>query len=125
VCGHERRPGDALRILPGPVDGRDGVVAATWTPHESLALDDADVVPAAIAAALDCPTGWAQFEPGGVALLGRLALRHHRPLTVGRTYVVVAERGRREGRKLHAAAALYDAAGTLHAESRAVWISVA
>ena len=37
ACGTGREPGDGLRIFPGPV--ADGRVAATWTPHPSVAAD--------------------------------------------------------------------------------------
>jgi len=36
VCGPDRRPGDGLRILVGPVAGRD-LSANVWYPDEALA----------------------------------------------------------------------------------------
>lgn len=126
VCGPEREPDDALRIFPGPVDGRPGVVAAPWVPSPSLidasAIDH--VRTEAVWAALDCPTGWAHFEPGGVALLGRHTVEVVRPVVAGEQYVVVAERALIDGRKLHASAALYAGDGTLHASARALWITL-
>src|SRR5689334_1468235 len=73
-CGTGREPGDGLRIFPGPVgdahleDGGPPLprVAATWTPHPSVAEDFhayADETPRASLpvtwAALDCVGGWA------------------------------------------------------------------
>jgi hypothetical protein len=126
VCGPEREPDDALRIFSGPVDGRPGVVAAPWVPSRSLVERGGTdhVRTEAIWAALDCPTGWAHFQPGGVALLGRHTVEVVRPVEAGEQYVVVAERALIDGRKLHATAALYDAAGTLHASARALWITL-
>lgn len=126
VCGPRREPDDALRIFPGLVDGRPGVVAAPWVPSPSLAGPGGTdhVRTEAIWAALDCPTGWAHFEPGGVALLGRHTVELVRPVAVGEQYVVVAERGLIDGRKLHATAALYDLGGTVHASARALWITL-
>nr|BFE79946.1 hypothetical protein GCM10020093_025470 [Planobispora longispora] len=74
--------------------------------------------------ALDCPTGWAHLEPGGVALLGRLTVRTRRPVVPGRTYVVVARKEGRERRKLFASGAVYEADGRLVAASRATWIKI-
>lgn len=129
VCGTARRAHEALRIFPGPVDGREGTVAARWRPSPNMVdhrSDDLRILDAAVWGALDCPTGWAHASAdGGVALLGRLTARIHRPVLVGSDVVVVAERGGRDGRKLHARAALYDPNGTLLAQSEAVWIEVA
>ena len=126
VCGPEREPDDGLRVFPGPVDGRPGVVAAPWVPGRSVVgSDTADHVRTeAIWAALDCPTGWAHYEPGGLALLGRHTVEVARPIVADETYVVVAERKSADGRKLHATAALYAADGTMHASARALWITL-
>ena len=58
-------------IFAGPVAGRQGVVAATWTPKP-------DVRAEIVWAALDCPSGWAvdDFQREGV-LLGRMAASIH------------------------------------------------
>jgi hypothetical protein len=47
-----------------------------------------------------------------------------RPVVVGEQYVVVAERGLIDGRKLNATAALYDSDGAVHASARALWITL-
>ena len=44
VCGPHRQPGDGLRILPGPVTGRD-LSADLWYPDTSLAGPDGHLRP--------------------------------------------------------------------------------
>ncbi|MEV4219798.1 hypothetical protein [Nonomuraea sp. NPDC049725] len=120
ACGL-REPGDGLRIFPGPVDG-DGLVAAGWRVPFTVA--DEDGVPASIvAAALDCVTGWAHFQPGESALLGRLAVQFHRDVIPGGAYSVVGRATGREGRKLFGESAVYEVDGTLVAAAQATWIT--
>ena len=125
VCGTDREPGEGLRIFPGPVPGRPGEVATLWIP--SLAHGDAGgTVPTAIvAAALDCPTGWAHWEPGAVALLGRLSIHHTGTVRVGDNHVVVAERRGTQGRKSFSTAGIFDPDGRCVAMSTATWIRMA
>ncbi|MFI6477758.1 PaaI family thioesterase [Nonomuraea sp. NPDC050663] len=119
VCGL-REPGDGLRIFPGPVEGAD-VVAAGWrVPHSVV---ENGVVPnSIIGAVLDCVTGWAHFAPGESALLGRLTLQMHRPVSPGGSYSVVGKATGREGRKLFGQSAIYEVDGSLVAAAKAVWI---
>jgi hypothetical protein len=113
TCGPERD--DGLGIFPGPVEGRDGLVAAPWTPVE--------VRPEIIWAALDCPSGWAvdDFSREGV-MLGRMAAGIHALPVVGERHVVVGWPVENEGRKRHAASALFSASGDLLAVARSTWI---
>jgi len=115
-CGPERE--DGLRIFPGPVEGREGVVAAPWTP--------AEVRPEIIWAALDCPSGWAvdDFQREGV-LLGRMATVIRALPQLGVPHVVTGWRLGEEGRKLYAGSALHTAAGELLAAARSTWIVAA
>jgi hypothetical protein len=112
-CGPERD--DGLRIFPGPVAGREGIVAAPWTP--------AEVRPEIIWAALDCPSGWAvdEFQREGV-MLGRMAAGIRELPTVGERHVVVGWPVGEEGRKRHAGSALYSQAGDVLAIARSTWI---
>jgi hypothetical protein len=61
VCGPARRPGDGLRIFPGPVAGRP-LWAAPWAPDPSVASAGGAVRPEVVWAALDCPSGLAAAE---------------------------------------------------------------
>jgi hypothetical protein len=113
TCGPERD--DGLGIFPGPVEGREGVVAAPWTPTE--------VRPEIIWAALDCPGGWAvdDFQREGV-LLGRMAAAIYGLPGLGTPHVVMGWRIGEDGRKRYAGSALYTPDGGLLAVSRSTWI---
>jgi hypothetical protein len=113
TCGPARN--DGLGIFPGPVEGREGIVAAPWTPEE--------VRPEIIWAALDCPSGWAvdDFEREGV-LLGRMAAVIHELPKVGERHVVIGWPVGEDGRKRHAGSALFSAEGDLLAAARSTWI---
>ena len=128
VCGMSRRPGDGLRIFPGPVPGRE-LWAAPWTPDPSVAGTDGRVRPEVAWAALDCPRrdrrrrgcrpgpGHRHLarpddgQPGGAACA-------QRPLPDDRLA------GRGDGRKLTAGSALLGPGGEVLAVARAVWITV-
>ena len=114
TCGPERE--DGLGIYAGAVAGRDGVVAAPWTPAEEPA-------PEVVWAALDCPSGWAvdDFQRESV-LLGRMAARVDRLPAAGEPHVVVGWRIGEEGRKRYAGSALLTADGEVLARSRSTWI---
>ena len=124
VCGPHRQPGDGLRILPGPVTGRD-LSADVWYPDESLAGPDGYLRPEFVWAALDCPgaIGAIGEAPGAPAyLLGRFSARQTGPVKTGEPYVVVGWRLGEDGRKLLAGSALFTAAGQVAALARATWI---
>jgi hypothetical protein len=113
TCGPERD--DGLGIFPGPVENREGIVAAPWTPEE--------VRPEIIWAALDCPSGWAvdDFQREGV-LLGRMAAVIHELPRVGERHVVIGWPVGEDGRKRYAGSALFTAEGDLLAAARSTWI---
>ena len=113
TCGPARE--DGLGIFAGPVEGREGLVAAPWTPQEAR--------PEIVWAALDCPSGWAidDFQREGV-LLGRMAAGLLDLPHVGEPHVVVGWRVGADGRKRHAGSALFTATGDLLAVARSTWI---
>jgi hypothetical protein len=122
VCGIERRPGDGLRIFPGPVEGTDRV-AAPWTPDDSLGDESGRVRAEFLWAALDCTGAFAVNEPpAGLALLGRLAARIVGVVRVGEPAIVIGWPIGREGRKLYPGTAIFAAAGELRAVARATWV---
>jgi hypothetical protein len=126
VCGPERAEGDGLRIFPGSL-GKDGTVAAPWTPTASVADANGVVLPEVVWSALDCPTGWATYyaDPeADLALLGRLAAQILLPMEAEKTYVCAAWAGGSDGRKHFATGAIISLEGTLHAVSHAVWIEL-
>ena len=84
-------PGDGYRIFPGPVPGRDGLYAATWTPDPSLAGDDGHVRPECLWGALDCPTSApvANFGEGPPVVLARLTARLGCAVRAGERHALV------------------------------------
>ena len=124
VCGPERGCHDGLRLFPGRL--RDGMFAADWTPDESLANGNGHVRPECVWAALDCPTSApvANFGEGRPMVLARLTARLGCSVRVGERHAVLAWPLSIEGRKRHAAAALFDSAGRLLCASRSLWIEL-
>jgi hypothetical protein len=114
VCG-ARHDGSGLDIHPGPVSGRDGLVATTWVAR--------DVSPEVVWAAIDCPGAYAAGDPGrGELVLGRMTARIDRLPAEGERCVVVGWPLGEDGRKLYAGTALYGERGDVLAVARQVWI---
>jgi hypothetical protein len=137
-CGPDRDEADGLRIFPGPVDpvtGPDGQprprVAATWTPHPSLAEDWHTYVDdhrrasvAATWAALDCAGAWASGVGERHMVLGRMTARIDTLPVIGEEHVVVGENRGQDGRKSFSATTLYDADGRVVGTTEQVWIAI-
>ena len=114
VCG-AREDGSGLAIHPGPVPGREGLVATTWTAH--------DVSSEVIWAAIDCPGAYASGDPGrGEVVLGRMTARIDRLPEEDEPCVVAGWPLGEEGRKLFAGTALYGRDAAPLAVARQVWI---
>jgi hypothetical protein len=128
VCGMSRRPGDGLRIFPGPVPARE-LWAAPWTPDPSVAGADGSVRPEMAWAALDCPSGIAAAEYAGLGqdtaiLLGRMTASLAMLPAPGDQCRVIAWPDGGDGRKLTAGSALLGPSADVLAVARAVWITV-
>ncbi len=128
VCGMGRRPGDGLRIFPGPLAGRP-LWAAPWTPDLSVAGTDGRVRPEVVWAALDCPSGIAAAEATDLAedsviLLGQMTASLAALPVAGDQCQVIAWPDRRDGRKLLAGSALLGPGGQVLAAGRTVWLTV-
>ncbi|MCU0975067.1 MAG: hotdog fold thioesterase [Steroidobacteraceae bacterium] len=123
VCGPQRAPGDGLRIFAGEVTGR-AMVAAPWTPDESLADGAGRVRPEFLWSALDCPGFFAAPLGGALALLGELAVRIERPLPAGGPCVVVGWPVASEGRKHRTGTAVFGPGGELVACAEATWVAL-
>ena len=124
VCGPEREPGDGLRLSPGELADRR--FALQWTPDESVADGRGHVRRECVWAALDCPTSApvANFGAGPPLVLASLTARLDAPVTIGEPHVILSWPLAVEGRKRHAAAALFDGDGRLLCVSRALWIEL-
>ena len=124
VCGPERRLGDGLGIVCGPV-GAD-LVAAPWQVDGSLPTEDGAVAPEIVWAALDCPGGLSvQLVPElGTTVLGRLTARVHGRIEPGMKCLAIGWPVDHDGRKLHAGSAVFSGEGELLAEARATWIEL-
>lgn len=132
-CGTDREEGDGLRIFPGPVAPLGGRtrVAASWTPHPSLAEDwhayVDDVRHAALSvtwAALDCVGGWAGDLTERLMVLVGMTARVDTLPVIGEEHVVVGHDRGSEGRKTFTASTLYDPDGRLVACAEHVWVAV-
>lgn len=128
VCGTGRRPGDGLRIFPGPLPGRP-MWAAPWTPDSSVSDAQGTVRPEMIWAALDCPSGIAAAEAAGLAgdtaiLLGQMTASLAELPMADDQCLVVAWPAARDGRKLRAGSALLGPGGKVIAAARTVWLTV-
>jgi hypothetical protein len=122
VCGPDRAPGDGLRIFPGRVDGST-VVAAPWTPDESLVGGGGVIERRHVWAALDCPSYFG-LVGAPMALLGRLTARIERLPELGERLVAIGWQIGVEGRKHYAGSALLDASGDEVAAAAAIWIEI-
>lgn len=125
VCGPDRNPGDGLRILVGPVAGRE-LSADVWYPDETLAGSDGYLRPEFLWAALDCPGGigaMGDTAPDGLPfVLGQLSVRQLGPVRTSEPHVVIGWRLSGEGRKILAGSALFTADGQAVGVARATWI---
>jgi hypothetical protein len=114
VCG-VRADRSGLDIHAGLVPGRDGLVAAPWIATE--------VRPEVVWASIDCPGAYALRGAGrGEPLLARITARIDRLPEEGERCVVVGWSLDDDGRKRHAATALFGADGLPLAVSRQLWI---
>jgi hypothetical protein len=123
-----RRPGDGLRIFPGPL-AAGPMWAAPWTPDPSVTDAGGSVRPEVVWAALDCPSGIAAADAAGLSgdtaiLLGRMTASVGVLPAAGDQCLVIAWPDGRDGRKLHAGSALLGPGGEVFAAARAVWLTV-
>ena len=125
TCGHDRTAGDGLRLFPGELDGGP-LFGVDWTPDASLDDGTGHVRAECLWAALDCPTSApvASFDTGPAMVLARLTARLGCPVLVGERHAIVSWPLEIDGRKHHAACALFDSTGRLLCASQALWIEL-
>jgi hypothetical protein len=124
TCGPDREPGDALRLLTGPVAGQPGVVAAPFDPPPDLTLPDGTVDSRVLWAALDCPGAWALGMGGQARVLGRLTAELRRPVPADAPLLVTGRADGEEGRKGFGVSAVLDDRGEVYAVARSVWLTL-
>lgn len=122
-CGSLREEGDGLRIFAGPttVDGHE-MVAAAWTPGDSLAADDGTVARLWVLAALDCPGAFAFIvDQQRAGLLGRIVFEQYQPVQAHDEHVITGWRIGTDDRRMFAGTALFDSDRQLLAAAKATW----
>lgn len=126
VCSPEREAGDGLHITPGPVEGREELLASPWDTSATLPLEAGAVSPDIVWAALDCPGGVAVIlmPDAGLCVLGRLTAQIHAPVLPETSYVAIGWPTERDGRKIGAGTAIFTPDGELVAASKATWIEL-
>ena len=125
VCGPQRSEG--LRIFPGLVSGaaEPPVFASAWIPAAEFTDRSRSVRREFVWAALDCPTGFAAgFPYMGKLVTGRLSVKLVAPVRAGEKCVIMSWPLGIDGRKHHAAAALFGEDDSVRAEAKATWIKL-
>jgi hypothetical protein len=123
VCGPDRAAHDGMHLLPGRTPS--GGYAVPWVPEPWQADPTGTVSLRMVTAALDCPSGFAVWQPEGPALLAGMTFQVDRLPNVGEHLVVTAQRLSTEGRKLHATSVIHDPEGHRVAMARALWVELA
>lgn len=126
VCGPEREIPDGMRVICGPVPGREAeLVAAPWETAGWMAGADGAIRRELVWSALDCPSGLAPLvipDRPAMSVLGRLTAMLPGSIEAGPTYVAAGWPIARDDRKLHTGSAILTTAGEPLAWARAIWI---
>jgi hypothetical protein len=119
VCGPARRPGDGMRLTPGPLPG--GGSACLWRPADTV---EGAVPEPLVWSALDCPGGWASDFVGRPMVLGTMTVEVLRSPPADATHVVTGRLDDQRGRLSHTSSAVWTAGGVLLARAEAIWVAV-
>jgi hypothetical protein len=122
-CGPNRRPGDAVASLLGPLPDRPELWAGVWRPTAELPSAEGLAATETVWAALDCPS----FQPltdGVPHVLGTLVARQERPVLLDADHVLLAWALGRDGRRATSASAIIGPDGEVCARARAIWFAV-
>jgi hypothetical protein len=124
-CGSSVPDGKGMRVFTGPIKGHE-LVAAAWSPSDSFAADNGELLPKYVWSALDCPGGRARayFISSEPAVTAYLTVQQKAPILAGTPYLVAGWPVRQDGRKSFVGMAIFDRDGDLCASGEALWISV-
>lgn len=123
VCGPQRAAGDGLRIFPGPL--RNGVVACTWVPDDSLGDAKGRVRTEFIWSALDCPGAFSfEFPEKTAVLLGEMGASVRGAINVGERHIVLGWELARDERRHFTGTGIFSESGELRACARATWFEM-
>lgn len=117
-----------MHVQSGPLP--DGRWATDWVAPSWSRLPDGTADPGTLWAAVDCAQGW--YAGAGDSdkrwLTVQLAVEQLAPVEAGASYAIVSWAGDYDdgwdGRKRGTCGAIFDAAGTCVARSRAFWVSI-
>lgn len=125
ACGLSRS-GDGLRLMPGQLRDRPGMVACLWTPDPVLADPDLGIPAELVWSALDCPGGWTSDLVSEPRVLASMTAQIAELPRAGRRYVITGKLMATAGRTMASATALYgaDGAGPM-ASATSLWLAVA
>ncbi len=120
---------DSMCVHNGPLDDGTGRFATDWTPPSWVGNADGLVDSTTIWAVLDCASGFYigqnSDQPAGVTV--QYEVEELAPIRVEEPYAVVAWNGLHldhwDGRKRGAGSCLFDAGGTLVAQTTSFWVA--
>lgn len=122
VCGPRRL--DGMRVTPGFVVDRPGLLAAPWIVDGRDSVGGAAPL-AAVWAAMDCTSyPAAALEQRVLCLLGTMTARVERRPRVGERLVVYSWTRAEHGRRHETSVAIVDARGAMVARADATWIAL-
>ena len=123
-CGPAVPDGKGMRVFTGPIKGRE-LVAAAWSPSDSFAASNGELLPMYVWSALDCPGGRArrQFISSEPAVTAYLTVQQKTPILAGIPHLVTGWPVRQDGRKSFVGMAIFDRDGVLCAAGEALWIT--
>jgi hypothetical protein len=124
ACGISRAD-DGLRLMPGQLPDRPGMVACVWTPAAALAGANARVRAEFVWSVLDCPGGWTCDLVSEPRMLASMTARIIELPRADRSYVITGKLMQAAGRRIASATAIYAANGKGPlACATTVWLAV-
>ena len=107
-----------MRVFTGPIKGHE--LVGPWSPSDSFAAANGELLHRYVWSALDCPGGRArrQFISSEPAVTAYLAVQQKAPILAGAPHLVAGWPVRQDGRKSFVGMAIFDRDGILCASGR-------